>query len=90
MPFTSKTQQQAIELLRSKLDPKDPMFMGSDVVVAALTGDAKVYFDTYVLPVLDYLLKGEQFYGQADYIRRDHAQIKAHAARKAKMTDAAS
>ncbi len=68
----TKTQMKAVELLRSRLDPKHEMFTGDDKVVAALHGDAKCYFDTYVLPVLDFLAKGEQFCGQAEYIRNDH------------------
>lgn len=85
MSFTSKTQQQAIELLRARLDPKHPMFAGSEQVAAALTGDAKVYFDTWVVPVLDFLLNGEQWHGQAYHIRNDHATATARVARLAKM-----
>lgn len=75
----TKTQRNAIELLRARMDPKHPMFSGDDRVVAALHGDAKLYFDTYVIPVLDFLLKGEEFHGQAAYINRDHAGLAARA-----------
>lgn len=75
----TKTQLAALELLRARLDPKHPLFAGSNEVVRALSGEAKCYFDTHVLPLLDYLLKGESYYGEAATIVRDHASRKAAA-----------
>lgn len=75
----TQAQRKALLLLRARLDPNHPMFAGSEAVKAALHGEAKPYFDTYVLPVLDYLLNGEAYYGQAADIGRDFSNREAAA-----------
>lgn len=74
MKNLTKTQRAAVELLRARLDPKHPMFAGSREVEQALSGPAKVYFDTWVLPLIDYLAKGEDYFGQAEDIKAEHNQ----------------
>jgi hypothetical protein len=80
----SQTQSAALALLRTRLDPSRPMYAGSAEVTAALSGPARLYFSTWILPVLDYLTDGEQWHGQADELKREHASRAAAAqARKA-------
>ncbi len=79
----TQTQTQALELLRARLDPAHPMFSGSTEVAAALHGPARPYFDTWVLPLVDFLLNGEAYYGHAADIRRMHSTRAAAAAARA-------
>lgn len=67
----TKTQQRALELLKARLDPSSSYFTASDDVKAALKSIGP-YLDTWVLPLVDYLLAGEAWPGQAEYIRSDH------------------
>jgi hypothetical protein len=72
MKNLTQTQQCAVDLLRSKLDPQHDLFAGSREVEKALTGEARAYFTTWVLPLLDYLSAGEQWRGQAEEIKREY------------------
>jgi hypothetical protein len=77
----------AVRLLRARMDPKNPMFSGSDEVLAALEGPAKCYFDTYVLPVLQFLEEGELYFGQGAEIRRDYESRAAGAQARQRAID---
>jgi hypothetical protein len=68
----TKTQTMALSIVRSRIDPADPMFSASDDVEAGLNA-MRPYLDSWVWPLLDYVLKGERYCGQADEIRRDYA-----------------
>ena len=88
MKNLTKTQTAAVELLRARLDPKHPMFAGSKEVEQALTGPAKLYFDTWVLPLIDYLAKGEEHFGQAEDIKAQHSQRAAAAQSRQRAVEA--
>jgi hypothetical protein len=76
----TKTQQEVVLLLQARLDPKNPMFAGSDEVKAALSGEARIYFETWVHPLLNYLATGEEaYYGQAADLRNDFSTRRAAA-----------
>ena len=66
----NQTEQAALKLLQIRMDPKNPGYGASDCVTQALTGEAKCYFDSWVLPVLQFLVEGEAYFGQGDDIRR--------------------
>lgn len=74
----SKTQTMAIELVRSRVDPAHPMFSADDAVAAGLTA-MRPFLDSWVWPLLDYVLTGETYCGQAAYIRQDYASRRAAA-----------
>lgn len=85
----TQTQNQALLLLRARLDPKHPMFAGSDEIAAALGGASKPYFDTHVLPLLDYLISGrEAYYGEAGNIKHDYASRAACAQARQRAIEA--
>jgi hypothetical protein len=81
----NQAQQAAIELLRSRLDPKHPMFTATKEIAAALgSQDVRCYFDTWVIPLVEFLRDGPAYYGQADEIKRDLSNRKAAAETKAR------
>jgi len=56
------------------------MFAGAPEVEAALSGEARLYFTTWVLPLVDFLMNGESYFGESHDIKRQHAD-RAGAAR---------
>ena len=84
----NKTQVKAVQLLRARMDPKSPMFAGSDEVVAALSGPARLYFATYVQPLLEFLEEGEAYFGQAGEIQRDYSNRAAAAQARKRAIEA--
>lgn len=54
----SKRQQRLLRAARARLDPRDPAFNASPAVRASLEAqNLKVYIETWVLPILDGLLR---------------------------------
>jgi hypothetical protein len=80
----TKGQATALALLRSRLDPRNPMFSADTVVRDALTS-IRPYLDSWVLPLIEFAAEGEQWHGQAEGIARDYAQ-RREAVRKATAT----
>lgn len=79
----TKAQRIAIDLAFSRINPKDPGFRASEEVRAALSGDARLYLETWVYPLLASVLDGEQWYGQNRYAATDYHHVtKARAAAK--------
>jgi hypothetical protein len=68
----TKTQRDALELLRVRLDPTSPAFRGSDEVREALE-QARLYVNSWVLPLIDLAMNGESFYGEAGSVGNDAA-----------------
>jgi hypothetical protein len=69
-----KWEEAALRLLIDRLDVNSPGFCGTEEVAEAL-GDrmARIYISSWVIPVIEALLGGEQFHGQKGAIVKDEA-----------------
>jgi hypothetical protein len=76
MPKLTKAQIAALTLLRARLNPNDAGFRASDDVRAAFDGPARLYIETRVLPLIDFLAEGPAWHGQAGTILWDAADVR--------------
>jgi len=72
----TKLQKDALDVLTARLDVNDPGFRGSDEVRSALSGPARIYIDSGVLPLLTVCLSGRQYCGQDHHIAQDAASVR--------------
>lgn len=75
-------QKAALEVLKARLDTKDPGHASAQEIRAAFDGPAARYLETWVLPLLDALLRGPERCGA------DHWQERATRADYAAVTRA--
>jgi hypothetical protein len=74
MANLTQYQRQCLELVRAKIDPRHPGFTGDEKVSAAFES-ARIYLDAWVYPLLECAMNGEQWHGQIDSIKREHASM---------------
>jgi hypothetical protein len=82
MAKITQYQQDAIDVLRARLDVNHPFFCATAEVARALK-DARIYIDSWVLPLLD-VIEGGSFYGHREYVARDAASARIALRRAAK------
>jgi len=71
----TKAQADALVLLRARLDWRSPAFRASDEVRKALE-EARIYMDSWVFPLIEFIENGEQFHGHREYVMRDAASAR--------------
>jgi hypothetical protein len=78
MPKYAQYQQDALEVIRARLDPAHPGFTGSGPLVDALR-EAGPYLSSWVLPLVDLLLEGQRTGDTAllEQLRRDAARVRS-------------
>lgn len=69
----NKSQLAAVRLMRVRLDSKHAEFNPSREVAEALSGPARLYLETWVLPLLQFIETGEFCHGDREMIMRDAA-----------------
>lgn len=71
----TQTQAAAVDLLRARLDTGDRGFAGSAEVRVALDS-IRPYLDSYILPLLDNIERGDQWHGQGATIKGDASAMR--------------
>jgi hypothetical protein len=77
-PRKNLTQFQidCLVILEAKLDAFHPGFRGDERMKKALGEDARIYIDTWVLPLIEAILYGELWHGQKDSVSGVSALIR--------------
>jgi hypothetical protein len=76
-------QQDALDLLRARLDPDDPGHAASAEVTQHLR-EMDVYLDSWVLSLIDVIAGKQDYYGQRDGIAAEARHVRARRKRAAK------
>ena len=71
----TKAQADALVLLRARLDWRSPAFRASDEAREALEA-ARLYLDSWVLPLIDFIENGAEYYGHREHVTRDAAMAR--------------
>ncbi len=72
---TAQWQRDACDVIRARLDPREPGHAASEEITAAFAGPARLYLETWVFPLLDALASGKPEHWQRDAIKRDAARV---------------